>query len=127
MLHLILVIKRACLNYGVEKQFKPEQKKKDILERAQDKADGNEDDQDQKKKDSDEYDGYTDEQRNQLVDAKRKINEYRFKNSYLVQMAWGDLEFQDGTKVFFYFGQCLKRIAYAFALVHYREDACLAA
>eukprot|EP00347_Sterkiella_histriomuscorum_P013733 403363576 len=145
LIHVILLIKRACLNYGVDKKFKPKKdKKKDVLQQAQDKVDddGNADPEKAKKEkkqgemegkndmmtESDESDDdFTADEQTQLIDAQKKINEYRFKQSFLYQMAWGDLNDHYTHKLLFYMGICAKRVAYAFALVYYKDDGCIAA
>mmetsp|Transcript_17295 Transcript_17295/g.12358 ORF Transcript_17295/g.12358 Transcript_17295/m.12358 type:complete len:90 (+) Transcript_17295:1096-1365(+) len=59
----------------------------------------------------------SEDQRGQLINAQKRINQYRFKRSFLYLMCWSDLNTHYAYKLLFFVGVAVRRMIYAFALV----------
>lgn len=68
LIHLSLLLKRYCLNRGVEKKFNKDKKKKNLLEKAQDEANG-EGEPKKKKDEKDKKEGNLEGKNDEMTDS----------------------------------------------------------
>lgn len=61
----------------------------------------------------------------QMIKAQKRLNEYRFKKSFLYQMCWSDLNDHYTIKSLYFIGYSLRRIIYAYSLTNLIGDYCL--
>ena len=72
-----------------------------------------------------EYQGLSEEQVIELEEAKTNLAMYEFRHSWLYKLCWQDLDDSEWYRPFFYIGQCIKRIIFAWAITTYPDNGVL--